>query len=462
MRSEGKIIIGRQQRSAMDRFFVCLVETYEQLADEFVAGEHDPIWMATKIAEAEAKEKHAQELEVWWQNREEEHELELAVKRKERQNAILQRLSDLGWAKEIEHERQMNGLSRLHQFRIGTQAKKLTEKDWDDLKPKLEGVLQEVRNARLEKELYAKWTQRYFKFQSLLQAEYDKLPFNTVGPSIADLADLPQFQEKLFLPIEHELAQADLADLILQLPEIRTQWVRSREEELIELLKENDVDTTAGREVLHYAVNVFSCNHCSSSCVYPRPLMHQCSRYKPESDYRNSCLTTPWPSLLNYMEATDSRVWGISCFTIRKGFVKVAQDVISAVGLPASATMADVRKTDGWIVCPDGLERRQLYPVMRAIYSKRVHLALGPNWRVATEEEAVEASQGAGKRPLPYGDSMCCHCETLLQDPQMIMVHMKDAHGLEECTPDDIILHVDSQPDYLQHNSVILGPLPDS
>ncbi|KAK1226687.1 hypothetical protein PQX77_010331 [Marasmius sp. AFHP31] len=459
MRSEGEIIIGRQQH---DRLFVCSVETYEQLADEFVAGEHDPIWMATKTAEAEAKEKHAKELEVWWHKREEEHEQELAMKRKERQNTILQRLSDLGWAEEIEHERQKDGLSRLHRFRIGTQAKKLTEKDWNDLKPKLEEILREVRQARQARELHAKWTPRYLKFQSLLQAEYDKLPFNTVGPSIADLADLPQFQEKLFLPIEHELAQADLADLILQIPEIRARWIQSREEELIKLLKEHDIDTTPGREVLYYAVNAFSCVECSSPCVYPRPLMHECSRYRSESDYDYSRPMTPWPSLLNYLAATNTRVWDVRYFMIREEFVEVAQDVISAVGLPASATVEDMRKIDRWIVCPDGLGRRQLYPAMRAIFTKRVHLAFRPDWRVATEEEAAEASQGAGKRPLPYTDSACCHCETVLHSREMIMVHLKDAHGLEECTPSDIIVHIDSPPDSLQLNTVILERLPDS
>ncbi|KAL0061133.1 hypothetical protein AAF712_012053 [Marasmius tenuissimus] len=225
LRPLGDIICGKQRRGYL---FVCAPNVYQQLSDGWKANKDDSSWIAARTFEAASRKKHAEEMRDWWQSRSKEHESELASRRKAREDAILQRLSDIGWAEEIDAQRERNDLSCLSRFRIGTQAKKLTTKDWNELRPKLEGALQEAKEARLRSELHQKWKQRYLTFKSLLQDELDQLPFNTVGPSAFDIADLPQFKEKLLLPIDHELTATDLADLMAELPEIRSQWMSSQ------------------------------------------------------------------------------------------------------------------------------------------------------------------------------------------------------------------------------------------
>ncbi|KAK1231016.1 hypothetical protein PQX77_005877 [Marasmius sp. AFHP31] len=226
LRPKGDIIRGKQRRGYL---LLCKPNVYQELSDGWKAKKDDSSWMAVRITEADARKKHAEEMEVWWQNRSREHESELAVRRKARKDDILQRLSDIGWAEEIDAQRKRSNLSCLHRLRIGTQAKKLTTKDWNELKPELESALQRAKTIRLG-ELREKWKQRHLTFNRLLQDELDKLPINTVGPSVFDIADLPQFREKLFLPIDHKLTASDFTDVIDELPEIRSQWIQDREE----------------------------------------------------------------------------------------------------------------------------------------------------------------------------------------------------------------------------------------
>ncbi|KAJ8095922.1 hypothetical protein PM082_015143 [Marasmius tenuissimus] len=451
LRPRGDVILGKQRRGY---FFVCSANIYQQLSDGWKANEHDPSWIAARTVEGDVRKKHAEEMANWWQNRSREHQSELAVRRKAREDAILQRLSDIGWAEEIDAQRERDDLSCLHQFRIGTQAKKLTTKDWNELRPKLESALQEAKTARLRRELREKWKQRYLTFKGLLQHEVDKLPFNTVGPSVSDIADLPQFREKLLLPIDHELTEADLTDLITELPQMRSQWIQAREEDLVKLLKHKGIAYTTS-DKLHHATTIFSCNRCSAFCVYPRPLMHKCTRYRSNWGYFP---TVPDPSFDNFLEATGGRVWNVNHFSYDTRQSTHAQSILSVIGLSASATVEDLRNSDAWVewsVYTSG--RRYLNPAMRAMYTSQSN----DGWKLVPPEEAAGLVRESGHGELPYLDkSKCSHCEMLFHHSSEIIQHMKDEHDLDKCTAQDLILHVDSNLTYGQRGTVVRERLP--
>ncbi|KAL0061134.1 hypothetical protein AAF712_012054 [Marasmius tenuissimus] len=285
-------------------------------------------------------------------------------------------------------------------------------------------------------------------FKSLLQYELDKLPFNTVGPSVFDIADLPQFKEKLLLPIDHELTATDLTDLMAELPEIRSQWCQAREEDLVKLLKDSGIaDATPDR--LRYAATIFSCSGCYSPCVYPRPLVHKCSHYRSSWGYYPKAKE---PSFDNFLEATNGRVWKLSTFSYDSSQSTQARSILSAIGLPVSATTEDVRSSDAWVECTY-YRGKQLYPVMRAIYTSRSFHQ--PEWKLVSPEEAADALRESRAGALPYSEkSMCSHCETLLHDSREIIQHLNDEHNVTEYSARDLILHVDSYHTAVQRESV--------
>ncbi|KAL0563817.1 hypothetical protein V5O48_018246 [Marasmius crinis-equi] len=349
LRYRGDIVSFHERRQWSDRL-VCSRASHQQLVREWNANKNDPVWFERKMAEGKARHKHALKLGEWWKRRLREHDVELVAKRKAREEAILQRLSDIGWKEELDLQRPLNNLRFFKKFRIGTQAKKLTEKDWNDLRPQLEEALQKARNNRLMMELRARWKRRYEKFKNLLQAELDKAPFNTVGPSVFDIASLPQFQEKLLLPIEHDLTEEDLSALFPEIPQIRDRWVRAREEDLVEHLRKSGVANPT-RDMLRCATTIFVCAECKSPCVYPRPLIHVCSRG------RFSCwefFSQNWrtPSFSDFLDATYGAIWNVSDYEYSDTWATAARNILSATDLPVDATVEDIRTADLWLECP--------------------------------------------------------------------------------------------------------------
>ena len=244
--------------------------------------------------------------------------------------------------------------------------------EWDSLEPRLEAALEAAKENRLAMEFRKAWYLRYETFKDLIQAELDKLPFNTIGPGLFDLADLPEFQDKLLsTPIEHELTAEDMKDVFDELPRIRARWVRDREEDLVGLLKTSGLygdAATAG--VLHRASTIFTCKGCSNACVYPRPLMHKCNFGGWGATY--GYIQTR-PSIQDFMSSMNGRPWTVKSFVLRESTIKVAKMLLRTCGIPEDATVDDVKDSGCWVRRPDAqpfkTELRYLYPVARAVSS---------------------------------------------------------------------------------------------
>ncbi|KAL0064126.1 hypothetical protein AAF712_008986 [Marasmius tenuissimus] len=395
-------------------------------------------------------------MEAWWELKSEEHELDLEDRREAREHAILLRLSDIGWGEEIEHQRRRDGVSCLDEFKIGTQAKELTERDWNDLRPRLEEALQGAKEARLLAELLERWKRRFVMFKAIMKGKLGEHRFNTVGPSVFDLARLPRFQEKLLLPIDHELKAGDFSELFVQLPQIRTDWIQAREADLVDVLKMGGV-IDATTDLLRFATTIFRCTRCDSPCVYPRPLIHECSKTRDMTGYRYLFSSLNSPSFEDFLGVSYGRVWESSCFAYDKQLSTAAQDILSILGLPASATVEDVRSVDGWLKYHDSLGRRVFYPVMRAMYE--TSLQARPGWAVATEAEVADAERNA-QLEWHYGASECVHCGAVLCGWWETKGHLRDVHGLPLHTLHrlHIILEVDAPLTRLQYRQFTREP----
>ncbi|KAL0579881.1 hypothetical protein V5O48_002128 [Marasmius crinis-equi] len=439
--------------------FVCSRSSRSLLYRQYRENEHDATWIESKIAEGKARHEHAKEMENWWQRKMKDHESELASRRKAREDAILQRLTGLGWKEEINKQREQNGLSIFDKFRLGTQAKKLTEKDWNDLRPRLEEALQGAKERRLESELKAKWKDRYVTFKTLLQAELDKSPVNTLRPSVFDIAVLPQFQEKLFLPIEHELTPDDMSDLFAQIPQIIDQWVQAREADFVNLLKQEGV-ADATPDTLRCAATIFICAVCSpvTPCVYPQPLMHRCSR---RCGYLYDGGTFTEPSFPQFLRNTNGKVWDIKDYRFAPTLSTTARKILSTVGLSANATVAEVRETNLWLEYQERwTQERVLIPIMQAMYARSGYRPeLGFGWTIVSTEDIALATQQA-RNPDRYDPIVCRRCQTLLE-VHALEQHLKDAHEITESpTPQDVIFPADAPLTALQRRHVYRRNLP--
>ncbi|KAL0571231.1 hypothetical protein V5O48_010738 [Marasmius crinis-equi] len=437
LRYRGDIVDFDKERDVYE-YFICSHTSWQKLLEEWNINKNDSVWIERKMAEGKAIHQHATEMSKWWQRRVLEHEAELNTKRKAREHAILQRLSGLGWKEELDLQRPLNDLEFLKEFRIATQAKKLTEKDWNDLRPKLEEALQKAKEHRLAVELRARWRQRFLKFKDLLQAELDKSPFNTVGPSAFDLAKLPQFQSKLFLPIDHDVTEEDLLDVFTEIPQIRDRWVRAREDDLVTLLRKGGLANVT-REMLRYASTIFECDECCSPCVYPRPLVHRCSRYEHSS----------WPlitqdgaelSFSDFLCATNGKVWDVSHYVFSNSRMMRVRRVLSAMALPANATVEDIRASNVWLENRDSLRRRVLYPAMGAAYNNLAFYLL--DWTVLSAEQVAQAVRQS-RRPEYSVDCVCVYCQTMLKSSWELAQHLKVRHAVSEWTHRDVIFHMD-------------------
>lgn len=198
------------------------------------------------------------------------------------------------------------------------------------------------------KEQREKWTRRYHDFKELLTKELDQLPFNTVGPSVFDIANLAEFQQKLFSPIDHQITRNDLVELLDQLPEIREQWIRSREEDLVRLVK-GDKEDKESRDMLDYASTIFVCMDCTSLCPYPKPLVHRCSRV---GGYYGFAFGTT-PSFSQFLNTTGGKIWEIRQYRYDETASSMAKKMLSDCGLPQNAKLVDVTQTNIWLEWED-------------------------------------------------------------------------------------------------------------
>ncbi|KAL0059215.1 hypothetical protein AAF712_014061 [Marasmius tenuissimus] len=369
--------------------FYCSKTLRNELFDGLKANTSVPSWKKQMIQRGEGISEHVKELEAWSLTLRDERQADLQRRRKEREKAILQRLVDAGWGEEIEKQRQLNGLRIFREFKLGTQAKKLTDKgeplstlricggllesddepcifhqDWDELEPKLEAALERAKENRLTMEFRETWYRRYETFRKLVQAELNKLPFNTVGPNVFDLVNEPEFQAKLLSPIDHELTSGDMADVFDILPQIRARWVEDRQKDLVDLLKEHGVQD-ATFDTLHHASTTFTCIACAAACVYPRPLMHHCSRRL------NFGFDQTRPSVQDFMHTMHGGPWNVRIFGVRKEAMMEAKKIMEICGIPATATLDEVKDSGCWVQRPDFLHgasgHRLLYPIVRAV-----------------------------------------------------------------------------------------------
>ncbi|KAJ6502227.1 hypothetical protein C8R45DRAFT_612876 [Mycena sanguinolenta] len=203
---------------------------------------------------------------------------ELKNKGETRKNAILAKLDDLGWGKELSNYSTRNQLLALP---VVKQKKELTERVWANVEPDLVEFLTEVKKQRLDQE----WIDVLEARISILtraasDGGLDAIPFSN-QPSISDLCIMPEYRAVLERPAADRTVEQDFADALAHLSEQTDQWRQSNIDILLQLLPasskkqgKKQLDTS----ILDLCTTFFRCHSCREPISYPRILKHACLR----------------------------------------------------------------------------------------------------------------------------------------------------------------------------------------
>ena len=138
---------------------------------------------------------------------------------------------------------------------------------------------------------------------SVLIADYAATqPVHAILPTTSDLVALEPFRTIIeHTPIEDEVTAAHFQDAMANFPSLVEDWRRSKDRELLELIKAcpllpEATEITESR--LLFATTYFRCEVCEAEIGYPRILVHKCTRSLcPTSEVDDLFIdlgSTPW------------------------------------------------------------------------------------------------------------------------------------------------------------------------
>ncbi|KAF8061649.1 hypothetical protein FPV67DRAFT_1673269 [Lyophyllum atratum] len=245
-------------------------------------------WCIAKRTEYEARMQHGSECAVWNRNRSEERSNELENIRQRRYEAIKEKLSHLGWGEEITKLEEADDIEYdlLSDHKLVKQPRELTDRIWGNIEAPLIDFMEKTKVQRLETSRRATIRKRGKVLSETLQKYALSQPLHTVLPSVADLAILPDFRSVIEdTPIDQLVVEDHFKQAMVDIPSIVTAWRKSKDEQLVAIMKSNpETDTEVTEATLRLATTFFRCNHCRREITYPRVLVHRCTTTLTYSD----------------------------------------------------------------------------------------------------------------------------------------------------------------------------------
>ncbi|KAF7374998.1 hypothetical protein MSAN_00385900 [Mycena sanguinolenta] len=239
-------------------------------------------WFAQKKDEMEEINAHAGSCAEWALDRTMERKNELYDARRLRREAIVKRLTALGWGEEIPlHTREFS------RHKLVKQPKELTDRIWKNIEAPLVEFLTDLKEKRLvaaraklirERRLFA--AQVYDKFREALppDAPYPpKVEVLLTEPFRAVIEDTPDGPDQ-------KLTEESFAAAILSLPEFIADWVQRKETELVEIMQKDHPGSVAVD--LHLATTFFACSTYDPEPLrFPTILVHRSTTVIRDSEW---------------------------------------------------------------------------------------------------------------------------------------------------------------------------------
>ncbi|KIJ66489.1 hypothetical protein HYDPIDRAFT_129407 [Hydnomerulius pinastri MD-312] len=167
-------------------------------------------------------EMHGALLEAWAANQAKGRSEQLDDLRRERKEAIVEKLTELGWGPEIEQIPYRDDLSH---HKLVKQPTRLTPRIWANIQSEMINYMQQMKAQRLERERKALVISRKRIAVSILRAyKIAHLPLEQVMPEPMDFCAFPQVLEILELPTETAVTEDTFTGVVEQMDDLVAQW----------------------------------------------------------------------------------------------------------------------------------------------------------------------------------------------------------------------------------------------
>ncbi|KAJ6531794.1 hypothetical protein B0H19DRAFT_1188595 [Mycena capillaripes] len=405
-------------------------------------------WYKQKFDEMKEIKTHAVLCTTWAANRTTNRRDELDDARRLRRDAIVERLTALGWGEEIPFL-----TDEFDSHKLVRQPKELTDRIWKNIEAPLVELLKDLKKKRLEaarvkiiRERRQLAAQVYSKFR-------ETFPADTVFPPMVDMIRTEPFREVIentSIYPEEKVTEESFAAALLQVPEFSMEWKRSKDNELVEIMKKTLSDSVEAD--LHLASTFFKCSRPSSEPInYPRILVH------------SSTTTFRWSrddSDHTLQDALKEEAWNDAAgVQYDERASRSVRSVVEACGLDPDVTTAsemdEINPVMECLNCSDDTHGRLAMRWIQTAYHSC--LSNKPSWKcLEVDEEAfVEARESetltSSISLMQVGyqgwlDIYCCkYCDNIGKTSfNKLKAHLETAHNINTISLQDLKYHADA------------------
>lgn len=166
--------------------------------------------------------KHAKICEQWSKEQSLDRSEELAQIRDERKTAIMKKLKELGWGKDIESIRYPDSFD---DHKLISRPQRLTDRIWKNIEGPLVEFMMEMRVKRLEREHAALILERKkYAIEVLRIFKNQHLPCTEIMPQGPDFCDFKAVRDILTQPSNVEVNISSFDDIIPKIPTMFKAW----------------------------------------------------------------------------------------------------------------------------------------------------------------------------------------------------------------------------------------------
>ncbi|KAL0946623.1 hypothetical protein HGRIS_012819 [Hohenbuehelia grisea] len=394
--------------------------------------------MSERLRFVERRDKFAMACEEWEIGCKQQRTNEKEAARRRRLEAIVTKLTDLGWGYELSHM-SPDDVEIFFELPVVKQAKDLTERIWRNMEPFMIECMVTLQEKRIAQENAAVLLSRRQLFKEAIREYADSRPLDEIVPEATDLYYMDEVAPIKSLientPLEDALTMQHLADFIAQLPQLARQWRASKTTQLIS--KMSALGQNLRLSTLYQVESLFRCTQCSDVIRYPWVLSHRCCiapRILPGSP--DGC----WQVMADF----DVGFWDVGCIDRPLPHLDLGRHMRVLVALcglaPSSATFNDLDKLNPVFNCTN---QGCMYPGTRILdwkASVNMHSDHPSSLRRldTTQEAASQAIAQASlrfflERPTARRLFVCQHCthRTCLSLEEM-NDHLQDCHELRD------------------------------
>ncbi|KAG0706614.1 hypothetical protein DFH29DRAFT_900438 [Suillus ampliporus] len=466
----------------------CLKSDREALVNELqkLGPEERSALRGKKRDEVFIRKEHADLCTKWTEGAQQNRWKELDQLRSLRYDAIVGKLTELGWGEDIDklpdrHTARIYKLTYFEDHLLVKQPKPLTDRIWQNIQHKMIEFMGQMRQFRIQQERKRQIRQR----QSILATIYSdyQRENNTqqyLMPTAADLFGMPDVHNIVELPAHLTITAEDFQPFREKLPDKIEVWQRCTREDLRSSLVWNyEIDTPPHRDwdwdcswswkprtidnnYERLAVAVFVCpgwlcedipepNDSPRYMYYPEYLHHRCNRIRrrmwDELDPPNTFAMGQ-----GYPGSTVQQEWSCIDLDFDKKASRTVRNILDACGLDwRQVTAPELDDLDPRLVCLkcsygnccDG----ERFMVVRSWRESVKHCAKkhwsdpSVRWQKISDEETRTLRQAqeeaAASTTVPLRKIWrCTHCHDKPEEPEKMTVqemtnHLEDRHSID-------------------------------